>query len=88
MHGKNRSYQRATRRGLRQLSERTGGSFFAVESLSALDSVYRRIEEELRSQYLLTYPAESGESDLAPGTLEVQMTGAGLTARAVHGYYQ
>jgi Ca-activated chloride channel family protein len=78
----------ATSRDLRELANRTGGSFFAVESLSQLDTVYRRIEEELRSQYLLTYTTEAGAADLTPGTLDVQMTGAGLTARAVHGYYQ
>ncbi|MEO1083730.1 MAG: VWA domain-containing protein, partial [Acidobacteriota bacterium] len=46
-----------TRRGLEQLARESGGRSFAIRSIAQLDGVYRRIEEELRSQYLLVYQA-------------------------------
>lgn len=50
-------------RQLRRLARETGGRYFAVEDVADLDTVYRVLEEELRSQYLVTYhvPAGVGE---------------------------
>ncbi len=71
---------------LRELAADSGGRFFAIESVSELDNVYRTLEEELRSRYLLTYPVPKD-----PGKgfrrVEVQVAGAGRRARTMGGYY-
>ncbi|MEM1179922.1 MAG: VWA domain-containing protein [Acidobacteriota bacterium] len=96
-----------TRRGLEKLAQESGGRAFAIRTIAQLDGVYRRIEEELRSQYLLVYQAPrdgGGIGDTAPGAeaappqanpepgsfrrIDVTTTRAGLTTRALRGYYR
>jgi Ca-activated chloride channel family protein len=38
-----------------QLSEDTGGRYFYASSTTQLDEAFRRISDELRTQYLLAY---------------------------------
>ncbi len=72
--------------GLRHLAEKTGGRFYAIGSATELDRVYRQIEQDLRSQYLLLYrPPEKGGS--AFRQVEVKVLRNGLKARTIHGYY-
>ena len=71
---------------LTALAEASGGSFFHIGGASYLDEIYRRIEEELRSQYLLVYdPPATGRRELR--RVEVEVLGEGLTARSIQGYY-
>lgn len=72
---------------LRTLAQETGGRFFAIANIEQLDRVYRRIEEELRSQYLLVYrsPPRSRGSGLR--RVQVKVEGDGLRARTLTGYY-
>ncbi len=78
-----------TRKRLKQLATETGGSFYAVDAVEQLDDVYRRLEQELRSQYLLAYHAPDTHRD-GFRTVAVRVTGPDgekLTARTIHGYY-
>ncbi len=75
-----------TRAGLARLAEATGGSSFSAADVEALDAVYRRIEQALRSQYLLVYRPPDGDREPALRPLEVRTTRAGLTARGVRRY--
>ncbi len=91
-----------TRKQLKQLAAETGGSFYSVDAVEQLDEVYRRLEEELRSQYLLVYHAPDAHRD-AFRTVEVRVTDqrqpgerlqmsppapqGALRARTIHGYY-
>ncbi|MEM8995077.1 MAG: VWA domain-containing protein [Acidobacteriota bacterium] len=83
-----------TRRGLEQLARESGGRAFAIRSIAQLDGVYRRIEEELRSQYLLVYqaPRDGGAGSAPePGSfrrIDVETLRDGLTTRALRGYYR
>ncbi|MEO1366429.1 MAG: VWA domain-containing protein [Acidobacteriota bacterium] len=83
-----------TRRGLEQLARASGGRSFAIRSIAQLDGVYRRIEEELRSQYLLVYQApRDGDAGSAPEPgsfrrIDVETLRDGLTTRALRGYYR
>jgi VWFA-related protein len=76
----------ATRGELARLARETGGSDFAASDVGELARVYRRIEAELRSQYLLVYRPRhaSGTRDLS--RVEVEVLRPGAQARHVRGY--
>lgn len=73
---------------LEQLAESTGGSRSIVSSIAELDAAYRRIAEELRSQYLLVYRLEDENPGLGPRSVDVEVLRSDLEVRNVHGYYQ
>lgn len=77
----------STRSALGRIAERSGGAAFDVASEGGLDAVFRRIEAELRSQYLLTYSAPSGERGDAYRTIELSVDRPGARVRAKRGYY-
>ena len=72
---------------LETLARETGGRHFVISTVGALDRVYRQIEEELRSQYLLVYrsPAKQARGEIR--TVRVEVVRPGLRARTLHGYY-
>ena len=69
------------------LAEVTGGRAFRVASISELARVYRQIEEELRSQYLLVYrpPGEVETLEFRPVAVDVLRPG--VRTLNVQGYY-
>lgn len=71
---------------INRMARETGGSVFYVDSARALAGVYAEIDEELRSQYLLTYtpPARQGTKWRK---VEVKVTPDDLEARTISGYY-
>jgi len=71
---------------LEDLATETGGRFFSASKASALEGVYARIAEELRSQYYITYASENETFDgrWIPIKLE---TRKGLEVRARKGYF-
>lgn len=77
--------QTGIRGKLKQLAEETGGRVFFIHAASEMSSVYQQIEDELRSQYLLTFtsdrPGEEGEYR----TIEVKVKGR-YKARTMKGY--
>jgi Ca-activated chloride channel family protein len=75
------------RRKLNQLAEETGGRAFYIQQAEELSGVYEEIEEELRSQYLLTYSSDNTTGDDSFRTVEVKMKEARLKARTIRGYY-
>ncbi len=71
---------------LTRLAEVSGGRFFQIAGAGELDRIYRQIEEELRSQYLLVYePPANGDRELR--RIEVEILRDGLKARSINGYY-
>lgn len=76
-----------TLENLRTLATETGGRFFAIDRVEQLDRVYRRIEEELRSQYVLVYepPPRTVRGELR--RVRVEMARPGLRARTLSAYY-
>ena len=71
-----------------ELAKRTGGRSFTVQSVDQLDGAYRRIEEELRSQYLLVYRMPNAAWGVKDRSVEVAVLRPGLSVRNVHGHYQ
>jgi VWFA-related protein len=75
-----------TRGELEQLADETGGRFFTITSVSELDQIYRQIEKDLRSQYLLVYrPPSDGERGFR--AIRVDVGRDGLKAHTLRGYY-
>ncbi|MBK6405770.1 MAG: VWA domain-containing protein [Holophagales bacterium] len=71
---------------LNRMARETGGAVYYVDSAKGLAGVYKEIDEELRSQYFLTYtpPVRKGS---AWRKVEVKMTPTNLDARTISGYY-
>ncbi len=76
-----------TRANLEELAAKTGGRFFSIGAPSQLERVYRLIEQDLRSQYLLVYRPEAGKPRTEFRTVTVEVSRVGLKARTIHGYY-
>jgi len=72
---------------LNKMARETGGSVYYVDSAKNLDKIYKEIDEELRSQYLLTYVPQNKSVSNAWRKIEVKMSPENLTARTISGYY-
>jgi Ca-activated chloride channel family protein len=73
---------------LNKLASVTGGQTFYVSDASHLDTVYKQINEELRSQYFLTYYSTNGNANKDQWRkVEVKVEPSNLAARAISGYY-
>ena len=76
---------------LMTLSEETGGKYFYATSVPQLDEAFRKISDELRTQYLLAYYPSQRFSDSEFRRLEVKVSGVpavpGMKVRHRSGYY-
>ena len=71
---------------IQRLAEDTGGRAFYTGDMLALERAFKKIGEELRSQYLLTYRPE-GPFDGGYRRIEVKVaSGDGYKVHAKHGY--
>ncbi|MCB1037143.1 MAG: VWA domain-containing protein, partial [Acidobacteria bacterium] len=70
---------------LQTLADETGGSSFQIDAAYQLGKVYEAIEEELRSQYLLSYQSTSDDDAYRPVEIKVQRPG--VSAKSISGYY-
>ena len=74
-----------------QLSEDTGGKYYYATSVAQLDDAFRKISDELRTQYLLAYYPSQHNSFSEFRRIEVKVVGAAESAeyRVRHraGYY-
>jgi Ca-activated chloride channel homolog len=74
-----------------QISEDTGGKYFYATSVPQLDDAFRKISDELRTQYLLAYYPSQRLSDSSFRRIEVKVDGSALgsplTVRHRAGYY-
>lgn len=79
------------RRQLGRLAEVTGGRSFLIDGVGDLPAVYRQIEEDLRSQYFLSYQSTAGTGGRGSGgfrRVEVEVTEPrGAEVRTSSGYY-
>ena len=74
-----------------QLSEDTGGKHYYATSVAQLDAAFRKISDELRTQYLLAYYPSQHNSFSEFRRIEVKVVGAaesaGYRVRHRAGYY-
>jgi len=71
-------------RGLRKLSDETGGGFFNLKKREELGPTFTRIAQELHSQYVLGFSPETADGKVHK--LEVKVKRPGLTTRARKSY--
>jgi Ca-activated chloride channel family protein len=71
-------------RGLRRLSDETGGGFFNLKKKDELGPTFTRIAQELHSQYVLGFSPETADGKVHK--LEVKVKRPGLTTRARKSY--
>ncbi|HZN54135.1 MAG TPA: VWA domain-containing protein [Candidatus Polarisedimenticolaceae bacterium] len=72
---------------LRELAETTGGRAFFVGKAVELGDVYKKIAEELRRQYYLSYTTTNSTWDGRFVKLEVRANNPDWTVRARRGYF-
>jgi Ca-activated chloride channel family protein len=72
---------------LNRLAEASGGATFYIDDTKGLKNVYRQINNELRTQYLLTYYSSNPSPDNKWRRVEVKVSPKNLTARTISGYY-
>ncbi len=75
------------RQRLKDLAQATGAEVFYAPKKSDLVDVYKRIDEQLRAQYLLTYRSPSTKNPDQFRTVRVEVKGEGLSARTIAGYF-
>ena len=71
-------------RGLKKLSEETGGGFFLLKKTDELGATFTRVAQELHSQYLLGF--SPAVLDGKVHKLDVRVKKPGMTARARKSY--
>ena len=87
-------YFRARNRGyyandsdLKKMSEETGGRVFHVSGKMTLNDIFEQIQQEMRSQYALTYSSTIPERDGGYRKIEVRPANKDLKVQARKGYY-
>jgi hypothetical protein len=77
---------RVDREGLIKVAEASGGTAYFPDDVSQLADRYRRVVDDLRRRYLVTYTSTNSRRD--GGWREVSITAAqpGLVIRSVGGY--
>jgi VWFA-related protein len=75
-----------SRRVVRELGEESGGEVFSIGSAEKITEVTRRIEEELRSQYIVAFRSDSAKPPGEYRAVTVEVKKPGVTARTVRGY--
>ena len=81
------SADRDAKKALERLAQETGGRSWFVEAASELVPVYRAIEEELRSQYLLVYQSTNTKVDKKFRNVELKVARSGVNANTIRGYF-
>lgn len=72
---------------LQKMSRETGGGFFEVSRRQNIDAIYKRIEEELRSQYSIGYTPDPPPSGAGFRTISIKARRRDLVVQARQGYY-
>jgi VWFA-related protein len=74
------------RKEINEIAHESGGEVFHISSASKIGEVTKRIEEELRSQYVVAFRTDSQKPDGEYRTVAVQVDKPGVTARTIKGY--
>jgi VWFA-related protein len=72
---------------INKIARETGGAVYYVDSAKNLGKIYAEINEELRSQYLLSYIPQNKTQNNQWRKIEVKMSPDNLQARTISGYY-
>ncbi len=72
---------------LQKMSRETGGGYFEVSRRLSIDTIYKRIEEELRSQYSIGYTTDRPGGGGAFRAISLKTRRKELVVQARQGYY-
>ncbi len=75
-----------SRKVTKAIAEESGGLVFHLSNAEKIGEVTRRIEEELRSQYILAFRSDSPKPPGEYRAVEVAIAKPGVTARTIRGY--
>ncbi|HEY4563207.1 MAG TPA: VWA domain-containing protein, partial [Thermoanaerobaculia bacterium] len=70
-----------------KISEETGGRAFFPRQAGELAAIYEGIEEELRSQILITYQSTTSRTDPGFRVVDLKVVRPGMEAKTMRGYY-
>jgi VWFA-related protein len=72
---------------LRRMSSETGGQVFHVDRNHTLDDAFREIQDEMRSQYAITYQPPSPKRDGSYHKIDLRVSSKDNKVQARKGYY-
>jgi VWFA-related protein len=72
---------------LRRMSSETGGQVFKVERNHTLDDIFQEIQDEMRSQYAITYAPPNPKRDGSYHKIDIKVAGKDYRVQARKGYY-
>jgi Ca-activated chloride channel family protein len=71
---------------MRSLAAETGGVAYMIRNTKELPDAYKAIEQDLRSQYMLSYHTESTKKDRAYRAVEVKVDRPNVKVRTIRGF--
>jgi VWFA-related protein len=74
------------RKEINELAEESGGTVFHTSSAAKIGEITKRIEEELRSQYIVAFRTDSQKPDGEYRAVAVSVSKPGVTTRTIKGY--
>ncbi|HKD12628.1 MAG TPA: VWA domain-containing protein [Thermoanaerobaculia bacterium] len=75
-----------SRKVIKEVAQESGGDVFSIGSAAKMPEVTQRIEEELRSQYIVAYKSDSAKPPGEYRGVTVALDKPGVVARTVRGY--
>jgi len=72
---------------LKKMSDETGGRLFHVDRKNSLESIFQQIQEEMRSQYAVSYSSTNAARDGGYRKLEIKTKNKDLKVQARKGYF-
>lgn len=71
---------------MKALAAETGGVAYFIKDIKQLGDTYTKLENDLRTQYLVAYNTESTRKDHSYRTIEVKVDRAGAVVRTIRGF--
>jgi VWFA-related protein len=71
---------------MKALAAETGGVAYFVRRVEDLGETYKKLEQDLRSQYLISYQTESSKTDTDYRTVEVKVDRPDAKVRTIRGF--
>jgi VWFA-related protein len=72
---------------LRRMSSETGGQVFHVDRSHSLDDIFKELQDEMRSQYAITYQPPSPKRDGTYHKIDIKLANKDYKPQARKGYY-
>ncbi len=76
----------SSRKAINEIANESGGEVFHIRNAANIGEITAKIEEELRSQYILAFRSDSAKPPGEYRAVAVAIARPGLTARTVRGY--